>query len=209
MPVTFDNLASGVTAGTALQFNLTAAANTTLLVFTRGDVAQAVSAIAYGGVALTRLISQDNVEEAWILTAPAAGSNVLSAQWAGGAANFGMIGVTYLNVRTVNPTGTVAASASVGTTCTLVVSSTSTDIVVFGVSSNNVGNLNAGGSTHRGSITGVTNSFILEVSDYTGAANVSASASASPSSSLKYIGVPLVFSVGGASSYRALLGVGF
>jgi len=206
MPIVFDNVGGSASTGTALAFNFTAAANTVLLVFTRANASRSVSAIAYGGVALTRITQTGFVQEVWGLTAPASGSNILSAQWAGAAVSLCMIAVTYLNVAAVNPWGTPQSNASTGTVFTLSLSSTTTDLVVVGFGINGV-TLTINNATTR--LTAGAAS-ILVVADAPGAATISISASAG-NSGWRGVGVPLVFSaaaVATGSFTLNLLGVG-
>lgn len=203
MPVTFDNVGSSTSTGPNLAFTLTLGSNAVLLVFTRADVVQAVSAVTYNGVALSLILNQNSVNELWGLTAPASGANTLSVAWTGAAAHFGAIGVSYVNVKNVNPWGTAQGTASVGTVINLSLSSTTTDLMVVGVGHNsgtNTINIDNAAATHRLSQTGAANAFKLEVGDLAGATTLSVSASCNASLAIRIIGVPLVFSAASVTS---------
>lgn len=213
MPVTFDNIAKSQSTGTALQFNLTVGANAVLLAyFVHDSVNQrSVSAVAYGGVAMTRLgstlaLGTNNIRmEVWGLTAPAAGSNVLSAQFAQSDLWYGF-GVSYLNATGTTPFGTVASATSGGATVlNLSVSSTSTDLISFFMAA--TGAITLSNGTQRQT----AGSQAIVVGDIAGAGPETVSATNAGSITWGGLGLSIRFSAAAASTLRftrAMTGVG-
>lgn len=216
MPVTFDNSFATASSGTASQFTFTVGANAVLLAFITNDgVAQSVSAVAYGGVAMTqhihRLVQPGAAAvpyDIWVLTAPAAGANVLSCQFKT-SDNWYVIATSYLNVKSIGgfgtPQGTTATS---GTTNSFSLSSTTTDLCVFGY---NCGLALTGmvGATERGSL-GAGSVKVWEVAG--GGPTKSISVSAATSTFFIGAGLSLQFSAAAASTlrfFRNLTGVGY
>lgn len=213
MPVTFDNAAASITVGTSLGFNLTAGAGATLIVFTTSDGNNgSVSAIAYGGVALTKKTTRVGFFcECWVLSSAASGSHTLSAQFVNNL-KWTMVGATYTKVKDVGTFGT--DSTLTGTTVTnlnLSVSSTNTDLVVAFFAADQATGLSSGsGTTRLSSIQASSIGCILV--DMPGGATVTISAVTTAASFWGAIGVPLVFSAGAATSAtykKALLGIGY
>ena len=135
MPVLFDNLRSSVqTATVSLSVALTAASNAVLLALFCGKNANSVSAVAYGGVSLTRLGraggAADMTIEIWGLTAPAAGTNTLSANFTDVGTRRQMVGVTYINARGSSPFGTMISATANLTAVAMSISATINAMVV-------------------------------------------------------------------------------
>lgn len=212
MAVAFDNAAGSLTTGTSLGFNLTAAANTTLIVFTSSDANNgSVSAIAYGGVALTKKTARVGFFcECWVLSAPASGSHTLSAQFVS-SLKWTMIGATYTGVKQIAGFGT--DSTLTGTTVTnvnLSVSSTNTDMVVAFFATDQPTGLSSGSGTTRFSAVQATSIGCILV-EKAGAATVSFSAVANVAGFWGMIGVPLIATAAAAMrlKLKALTGAGF
>lgn len=213
MPVTFDNAGSTATTGTALALTLTLTSGASLIVFGANDNGRSLSAVTYAGTALTRKALVQNGEvDCWVLTAPAAGANILSAQLVGAGISFAITGLSYVGLKDTGTFGT-ANSGTVGVVAaiTLSISSTTTDLVVVGYKINGSQTLSIPSGTIRTSISSGA-AVKLVVADFAGAATVSASASAtSGTPSWAAIGLPLVFSAAAATAnryFRALRGVG-
>lgn len=201
MPVTFGSVASNFTAGgtNTMTLTLTANAGSVLLVYMISDGSTSVSAINYNGVALTQyksqVIANFRYAEAWVLSAPSAGINTLSAGWITGGGR-GVVAVTYDNAKNVNPFGTISTQVSQtanAVNVVLSVSSTNTDIVsfLFAIPSNNGMVLGNGTQRDIGSISTSTRTI---VGDIAGAATVSVSCSASATTGWILFGIPIQFS---------------
>lgn len=216
MPVTFDNGLATQSTGTACQFNFTVGTNAVLLAYiaSNGGAGVSVSAVAYGGQALTRLVRVAGLGgagnwpmEIWGLTAPASGSNVLSAQFVQSDLWY-INAISYLNVTTVNPFGTPASATATNTSvCNLSFSSTTTDLVSFGITGAQV--ITIGNGTQR--VADPTNTFKL--GDAAGAGPTkSVSASFAAANAWIACGVSLRFSAVAVSNlrfFRALTGAGY
>ncbi len=179
--VLFDNAQiTAMTAVDTLNLTLTAATNAVLLVAVGGkDTTGAVSAMAYNGVALTRLVQTTNGSigmnmEIWGLTAPAAGANIISANFStAGTVGWVMLGATYTNARTSNPFGTANSATASAVTATINISSSTTDKVFVGIGC--VQYISATNATIRGSI-GSPNNWGFVAGDVDGAIVASISA---------------------------------
>ena len=212
MPVTFDNARSTANASTNLALTLTVGAGAVLIAFACGrDAPNGASAMAYGGVAMTRIGGASSTFETidcFALTAPAAGSNVLSVHTTD-AVRFGIIAVSYLNVKAVGPFGTVASATFEGTNAVFSISSTNIDVVVACFGGLNQ-QLTPGNGTLRASVSTTASGVPCIVVDITGAANTTLSANCSGITPWGMIGVPLRFSVASVAALRTmcLTGVG-
>jgi hypothetical protein len=117
----------------------TATANSCILIWTHSNETGSISAVGVGGVAATRLGAVDgggSRSELWGLTAPAAGNLTISARFVGtGQSRWGLAATTLVGHRHVggSPFGTFVAATASSDTVNLSVSSTSTDLVVFGL----------------------------------------------------------------------------
>lgn len=216
MPVTFDNSVVGGTNGATLSVPFTVGANATLLVFVASEntVSNSISAITIGTTALTqkgRITSNSCPLEVWVLTAAPAGVSTLSIGFVAGGNDWALAAVTYKNVKDTGSFGTVISKSATATaSCSLVISSTTVDIVVaaFGFTTwNQAPVLNSGTTRATGSMSGVIH---LVVGDMAGALAVTISATA-VSSNWMMLGIPVIFSVSTATTprFRSLLGVGY
>lgn len=203
MAVTFHNatLTAGPVSSTSkVLLHTISAADACLLVWTQSNKAISLSAVNAGGVAMTRLglVSAGGTStlELWGLTAAPIATLTISATQVGTtSANFALIAVSYIGQRTVggSPFGTVAVGTATTVTANLSVSSTSTDLVVFGFGISANTTLVTNNGTLRASAT-ASSLARLVVGDIAGAATVSVSASAGVSSLWGMMGVPLVAS---------------
>lgn len=155
-----------------------------------------VSTMAYNGVAMTRLLSNnDRPVEVWVLTAPAAGVNVLSVLWKA-VASVGVAVCTYINAKGVGPFGTgISGTATNAATINYSISSTNTDLVWAGfVILAGTNTLVWNNGTVRGSFTNGS-TLRMVVGDIAGAAATSISATTNAvNTSWKMFGIPIVFS---------------
>lgn len=217
MPVTFDNSFGLQTNGAACQFNFTLGTNAVLLAFVSSTGnGVSVSAVAYAGVALTKLDHRavapggtNVVFDIWALTAPAAGVNVLSAQFAT-SDNWRFIAASYLNVKAIGGFGTIQGNTGTSvSTNSFSLSSTTTDLCVFGYNGAQGLTATVAGVTERGSA-GVGSMKIWDVAGTGPTLSVSCSASAA-STYLIGTGLSLQFSAISVSTrfFRALTGVGY
>lgn len=211
MPVTFDN--STATVGGALvslTVALTVANGAVLLAFTANDNTRSVSAMAYNGVAMTRLggaAISSRFSELWVLTAPAVGANNLVVNFTG-ACSCGIFGMSYTNVKDVGGFGTVSTGISGNAAlANLSVSSTNTDLVVACAAWINVNALVFNNGTTRGSLC-VSTTCRMVIGEIAGAASVTLSSSSTAIGNFFSYGIPLIFSAAAASGlYMSLLGV--
>lgn len=202
MAVTLHNatLTAGPVSATNRVLLHTATAGSCLLVWTHVNTAVSMSAVAAGGVAMSRLglvSAGTSTNELWGLTSPGSGILTISAVLVGAAiSTWSMIATSYVGQKTTaSPFGTVVKGTATGTTTVLSVSSTTADIVAFGFglsAVNGVVNLN-GGAINRGNATHSTTG-VLVVGELDGATTVSASASSTVSGVWGMIGVPIVAS---------------
>lgn len=210
MAVTFNNVTT--TAGPASvgtkTILFTATAGSTLLVWTHANTAISISGIQANNMALTRLghvSASSSRAEVWGLTAPPAGVLSISANTVAAASlNFCLVAIGYVGHRQIggSPFGTVALGTATGATANLSVSSTSTDLVVFGfgASANLAVVLNNG--TNRADITHSTTGRLV-IGDIAGAATVSISATANGAGTVwSMIGVPIIASAAQTTSIR-------
>jgi hypothetical protein len=220
MPVTLDNMgATNQTSTATLALTLTLGSNAVLVAgYMIYDLAVSVSAVAYGGVALTRM-GRANISagggcgiEIWALTAPASGSNVLSANLVGGVVEIWQVGaISFLNAKAAAPFGTVVlGSLSALNAVSWSLSSSTTDIAVtFWAALNNVR------PTVGTSISGVESGayFGTAARYHTGATVLSVSATISAAAPNHcFMGLNIIFSSVAAGSPRypmlTLTGVG-
>jgi len=214
MTVTFANAAGTQTNGTALTLSLTLDNPALVLAFGGNDSGRVLSAMAFGGVAMTKLASTAFGEsECWVLTAAGAGVGVLSAQLAGAATPFCVVAVGYRdNAGGTMTTGTaVSGTAGAATNVALSFSSTSTDLCVAAFKNN--GNTNIAQDAAATLVFSQTagTSVRMIVAQRTGAASISFSASCASSLSWAFTGVPLraVAAVTVPLRLGALTGVGY
>lgn len=216
MPVTFDNGVYTSSTGTVSQLTFTVGSNAVILAFVTNDSTSnfSVSAIAYNGAAFTRLGQVRGFGtgvswpfELWGLSAQASGAHTLSAQFT--ASDRWYMGIlSYTNVKDTTPFGTVgAATGTSQTVMNLSLSSTNTDLCVFGFIGTQ--NITPGNGTIR-----VTDSTTgIRFGDIAGATGptTSISGSLAASGSWMGIGISLRFSASGVVSRRlmALIGAGY
>lgn len=211
MAIAFDQVTNDTTINATMVTALTVAADATLLVFTFNNNSQGISAMAFNGVAMTKYIAIGSAHELWILTAPASGTNNLSAAWTGTGGRLGLFAVTYTGVKGIAGIGgavtAVQASVAVGN---LSVSSSATNLVVANFMMTNGGLSTLNNGTTRGSASCSANIKCV-IGDIAGATTISLSASAAAVCDFYIIGVNLLGTVGATSSYylRNLMGVGY
>lgn len=205
MAITFDNAVGAHSIGTALQFTLTATAGAAaLVVFNYSDVGNSASAVAYAGVAMTKLGRIDSLE-CWGLLNPTAGANILSAQFVA-LGNWTLVGATYMNVASFGGLG--SASAAAATTVNFSVSSGAGNVVIaaFGIHTGNTITLNNGTLRNTTSFGPVSN---LVIADIAGAATVSLSATAAAGENWLMLGLNMVVVSTVTNTFTfAMLGVG-
>jgi hypothetical protein len=212
MPVVFDNAAQTANQTTNIALTLTLGANAVLLVFAAGrDAPFSASAVAYGGVALSKIadVSQEfEIVTCWALTAPAAGVNTLSVAFSN-IARFSVLAASYQNVKASGPFGTIVSGVSALANATFSVSSTSTDVVAACWAGINQ-HITANNGTTRASVSTTASGVPAVLVDITGAGTVSLSATQANAVAWGFIGVPLRFSAVAATSLRTmcLTGVG-
>jgi hypothetical protein len=204
--ITFDNAAYTTTTSVANSFGLllTATGDTVLLVFTMaGGSDSTISTMAVGATSLPFLGAVEWPEatgrrsELWGLTAPASGVLTISAVLADGAAGqFGMAGVTYVGQRTTATPfgGVVVGSASVSATTSIILSSTSTNLAVFGFTLDFTPGTAAVVSPLTQRVATPASWPSIVVGDTTGAANITGSATASTATNWGGIGINLIAS---------------
>ncbi len=215
MPVAFDNVGSTAqTATSSLTVVLTLTTGAVLLAFVSGnDTTGSVSAIAYNGVALTRLgfagAGTGSRVEAWGLTAPAAGVHDLVAQFSDGVTVWEMVGVSYVNAKAAGPFGTVASATASAVTVVLSVSVGGANDMVAAGFMQRADNISAMSITNRSS---AGPSYAFYVGDTAGAATVSISAiiAGAISGNWAMVAVPILFSAAAAATtpLMCLLGAG-
>ena len=214
MPVLFDAVANSVETSTAsLTVTLNVASNAVLLAFC-GTVNNtgSVSAVAFNGAALTRLGRAGNttgsgpVIEIWGLTAPAAGSFGLSANFTT-TSRWILTGISYINARAANPFGTVASATASAVTVGMNVSSSTTWITVaqYGCTSQ----ISASNALTRMSVVGNIHNLLVETA---GALNTALSAILQGAVSAEWAiaGLPVIFSAAAAgvpATLMCLMGV--
>lgn len=216
MPVTFDNaIANGDPASRAsASFVMTLTTNASLVVgIVSSDPTASVSAVAYGGVALTQ-IGVTRSLSIWALSAPASGANTLSCNF-GLTTWWAVIAASYVGVQAANGFGTISSlNTATVPTLNMSVSSTINDMAVVWtrVNTNNTVVFNNGNT--RASCTASANlRFVM--ADITGASgSVTLSATVSTAdTSWNAIGVSLRFSAAAAASglkfTRTLMRVGY
>lgn len=217
MPVTLDNLSATVSgAAVSMTLALTIASSAkALVVFTGSDNSRSISALTWNGTSLTRLTglsTSSRNSELWVLTAPAAGSFNVVANWVGSGGT-GLFALSYNNVKASGGFGTpVAASAAAAATVNMSLSSTNTDLCVGYFAYNTAANAVTinNGTTRRSLCCSTT--IRMVVADIAGAASITLSATAAASGAWVMLGVPLVFSATAAGGSfvgsLAMLGAG-
>lgn len=212
MPVTFDNAAIAGTTGGSCTFNITAVANTTLLMFGSGFTGTdgSLSTVVAGVNPMTRIGIVGLSSELWVLSAPPSGVITISANISTATGRWCFAALTYTGVKQINGFGGfVSATGTSVTNLALSVSSTTTDLVIAAFKYNNT----AGGAI----TTGITraratgSSITLMVAEWTGAPTLSVSATCTTTANIHALGIPLIFSVTNVTTprFRALLGVGY
>ncbi len=198
MPVTFDAL--GTASGSltqSLTVNINIASNAVLVVGVGTNINRSASAILYAGVALTRLgqvhETTNQTVELWVLTAPAAGNNALSAHFVGASAMWAIAGGSYLNVKAIGPFGTPASGTSgTANNVNFSISSTTTDLVAGFIWGDN-STPSATNGTSRASVGFATGGGKFLYQDIAGAASITLSAT-STGANWAFMGLPLIFS---------------
>lgn len=221
MPITLDNFrGTAIAAATAsASFALTLTTNAVLLVCVGlKGTPLSLSACTYNGVALTQLarFEENAIKSLQIfgLTAPAAGANTLKVTVVGaGLPTMTLCGLSYSNVKAINPWGTVVGgSVPTSDTVNLSFSSSSTDLVVGFFEANTTIQLNNAGATTRFSDNAAMGYI---AADMPGAPSLTLSATAVGGGGLSnwlMLGVSLAFSAPPTATlryFRAMLGAGY
>jgi hypothetical protein len=207
MAVTLHNANATAGAGSVGARTLlhTSTAGAVLLVWIHSNEATTYSAVAAGLNPLTRLgavSAGTSRSELWGLTAPPSGTLTISAIPAGTqVATWCLAATTYTGQRQIggSPFGTVAQGSATAANVALSVSSTSTDLVVygFGISANTTITTTTG--TNRTNTTHSTTGRLV-VGDVTGAATLSISATSGASGVWGMLAVPVVASLTATTS---------
>jgi hypothetical protein len=205
MAIAFDNAAVSqtTTLRTTAGLLLTATANAVLLVYTNVSNDQSTSAVNVGANNLTRLgsvtfLGTARRAELWGLTAPPSGVLTISCTMAGAGLEIGMAAVTYVgHLTSATPFGGVTSNSGSATAQTsLVISSTTTNLAVFGFMLDSFADGTAGA--------GLTTRLKLQawqgfvIADAPGALSLTGSATAAAAASWGNLGINLIASAGSA-----------
>jgi hypothetical protein len=133
-PAVVDRSSSATKSGTSLSWSHTVGTGSDRLLVVGVSVenGKAVSAVSYGGAALTFLGARSNSgfrAELWYLKAPASGTGTVAVSLSGSA---NMVGgaVSFFGADQFTPFGSFVSASATGTTATVSTTSSSTDLVI-------------------------------------------------------------------------------
>src|SRR4051812_17618812 len=207
MAVTFHNFtqtAGGASVGSRTVIHTVSAAGCAVLVFTYTNASTSISSVganvngfSYPFTNLGSVNASAGRAEVWGLSScPQSATLSISINTVAVSLMFATVVVSYTGQRQIggSPFGTVVSgSANASANPSFSVSSTTTDIVVYGFGVSGAPAVTITTGNNRGSAT-LSTSGRLVVGDVTGAATVSISATAATANTWAFLGVPIVAS---------------